>query len=527
MISVAAVAQPDHRPARLRVRRDVEQRLARPRGRSRGRRRRAAGSTSPSTRTWTCSCGLWWSATSRSSSGRRRDGVAVRLVQRVDRPPQLLDRLLACSSFAVPSRSRIAPPGGPSSSASPRASSTAMPAERTYWVTLSCSSRAIRCRSASSTSRWRASGSRCSTWRSSAVRSARSLGLGGRLVVELLGAAVQRQAGLVLLARCAATTAAWLARIRSTDRSPARARRRAACRATSAADGAALQRHRHAHPAVGSVVGARVAWPARIAPSSRRTYGGQAARRRRRRRRPGRARRGTAAGRRPGRRRPGRSTRPLGVEVVGRGPDDLLAAAPRGPSTVRTSAREIESSARTARCIRSSERTVLAVVGRLAGPDAGEAGEVGRRRRLGSAATAPVRAASPSTEAAWNSVVDVGRGGPRGLVVRHASSSVVLRQPRDVLLGRPRARAGRRARRPRRPAGARASASSSAASSAGMPSTAQADGPGQVDEPLGVARRVVADHVRQEHPVDHAVRQRRAGRRPGGSSRGWRRGSRW
>ncbi len=255
------------------------------------------------------------------------------------------------SFFAVASRPRIEEPGRPSASASPRAISTAMPAERTYCVTLSCSSRAIRCRSPSTSSRWWASSSRSSTWRSSAVRSA-------RLRAWAVASSYRRWAR-----RCRARpawycsevcseTAAWLARMRSTDRSPGSGSTCSRCWATrlptlrpSSVIGTRIQPD-------GSMTG-RV-WPARIDCSSSFTE-------------VGRSDSSTVIAPSPSEAR-NRGRAPL------RWPSDSAStvhsafrcaaaarttssSSPRGPSTVRTRAREMESIARTASCIRSSERT--------------------------------------------------------------------------------------------------------------------------------------------------------------------------
>ncbi len=152
-------------------------------------------------------------------------------------------------------------------------------------------------------------------------------------------------------------TAAWLARMRSTDRSPGSGSTDSPCRPTSApmwrpSNDIGTRTHRPS-----SAV--RVACPARTAPSSRRTNAGS------------RVSSSTTCSPEP-------SSDPVQARNRGRAPGRCpsetassvhsasrwAAAArttsssrPRGPSTVRTRAREIESMARTARWVRSSERT--------------------------------------------------------------------------------------------------------------------------------------------------------------------------
>ena len=124
---------------------------------------------------------------------------------------------------------------------------------------------------------------------------------------------------------------------------------------------------------------------------------------------------------------------------------------------------------------------------------------------------------------AATSVTDAGRG----LVVRQASSSVSC-QPRDV-----RVRHAELAEPPRH-----ADLVGEAAHLLGHPLDGLLRGRArQVRQAHGLrdrrrtARaswpRVEPDDVRQQHAVDHAVRQVEQAARPGGSSRASRRGSRW
>ena len=176
-------------------------------------------------------------------------------------------------------------------------------------------------------------------------------GLGGGLVVQPLGAAVQGAPAWYCSEVCN-ETAAWLARIRSTDRSPGSGSTWRRCCATrlptvrpSSVIGTRIQPD-------GSITG-RV-WPARIDCELEPHRAGQVALVDGDPPSPSEARN---RGRAP-RRWPSASASTVHSAFrCAAAARTTSSSSPRGPSTVRTSAREIESIARTACCIRSSERT--------------------------------------------------------------------------------------------------------------------------------------------------------------------------
>ena len=140
------------------------------------------------------------------------------------------------------------------------------------------------------------------------------------------------------------------------------------------------------------------------------------------------------------------------------------------------------------------------VVRTLSGPDAGQQRQVGRLvGRVGGSSPGRRHIAARSSPSMSTA------SAPRGLVARQASSSVdrASRGMSPSLTPMSRSPAGRR---PRRRAAARIPRACPATSSAGAPAPA---GPprGQVPEPLRGGLRVVADDVRQQDPVDDAVRQ--------------------
>ena len=185
---VAAVGQPHHGPARLRVHRGVEQRLAgdpEQRLLAVGRQRHRLAPDAH------LDLQLVGHVHAGQPAQHRRQvlvGPAAVGVAAARRSPSAAARRRAGSGpWPCP-----AAPAAARRVISERTSSMCMPADSAYWVTLSCSSRAIRCRSLSSTSRCRAAPSSAWVSSSSSLRAFERVGLAGGAYVEPLGVVEQR-----------------------------------------------------------------------------------------------------------------------------------------------------------------------------------------------------------------------------------------------------------------------------------------------------------------------------------------------